>query len=95
MTLENFERFRRLVLFELEHTSEDVERVRHASQFHAKNPALFFEDDSQTKRREAGEMLRHMAERYMRPTYEELEAVRRAQEEEQTCDDDITFFTPG
>ena len=63
-------------LFGLELSPEDSERLRAAAERNAKNPVVPFEDDTEEKARRATALSREMAERYIRPVYEALEAER-------------------
>lgn len=69
-----------LDFFGVAHADADLERMGHAAQFHAKNPAAHFVDDTAAKRREATDLMRQMAERWVSEWYERLEAARAAQE---------------
>jgi len=70
--------------FRVRYTTADVEALSRAARFDAKNPALEFEDNSAAKRGAATDDLRQLAESWLVPVYERLEAAR-AQE----------TFTPG
>ncbi|WP_240360207.1 sulfotransferase family protein [Pyxidicoccus caerfyrddinensis] len=63
-------------LFGLELTPEDAERLRGAAERDAKNPVLPFADDTADKAHRVSGVSREMAERYLRPVYEALEAER-------------------
>jgi hypothetical protein len=65
-----------LDFFHVEYTSSDIERMRHASQFNAKNPSLPFENDIASKRRDASSEVREMVSKWIMPFYERLEALR-------------------
>ncbi|QSQ25438.1 sulfotransferase family protein [Pyxidicoccus parkwayensis] len=65
-------------LFGLELTPEDSERLRAASERNAKNPVVPFEDDSAEKARSVSDVSRELAERFIRPVYNALEAERRS-----------------
>ncbi|HEX8852620.1 MAG TPA: sulfotransferase [Pyrinomonadaceae bacterium] len=56
------------------YTDAERERMACAAQFDAKNPVLPFADDTEAKRREAGEAVRRAADAWVRPFYEALEA---------------------
>lgn len=68
-----------LDLFRIEHTADDIERMRSVTQFHAKNPSFFFVDDVQDKRQAATADLRALADRLVRPHYERLGALQQAE----------------
>jgi hypothetical protein len=70
---------RLLNAFRIVATEEDRARMRSASQLNAKTPQLQFESDSESKNRAASDLLRRMADRWIRPAYEELEAERQTQ----------------
>ncbi|MFP2907634.1 sulfotransferase family protein [Pyxidicoccus sp. 3LFB2] len=63
-------------LFGLDVTPEDAERLRGAAERDAKNPVVPFADDTEDKARRVSELSREMAERWVRPAYEALEAER-------------------
>lgn len=58
-------------------TGEDLERMRSAGQRDAKNPILTFEDDSAEKARQVTAVAREVAERFILPVHDALEAARR------------------
>ncbi len=62
-------------------TEDDRELMRPMAALNAKDPARPFTDDSLEKRRSVPESLRCMAEEWLGPLHERLEAVRRAQRE--------------
>jgi hypothetical protein len=61
-----------LPAFGLECDDGDLERMRAAARFDAKNPQLFHSPDSEAKQRDASPALRRAAERWVQPLYEEL-----------------------
>ncbi|WP_164019682.1 sulfotransferase family protein [Pyxidicoccus trucidator] len=63
-------------LFGLELTPEDAERLREAAERDAKNPVVPFADDTEDKARRVSGLSREMAERWVRPVHEALEAER-------------------
>ncbi len=65
--------------FQIEQTPADRDQMRRVAQFHAKSPKIRFEADSQTKWREASEEIRQMAERWVQPWHEHLEALYQQQ----------------
>ena len=65
-----------LDFFRVEHTAADIDRMRHVSQFNAKNPSLQFVDDAASKNGEASREAREMASEWIMPLYERLEAIR-------------------
>jgi hypothetical protein len=67
-----------LDFFKIQYTAADVARMRDIAQFHAKNPALFFEADTEAKQSAASDHLREIAHRYLKPVYEQLEQLRQA-----------------
>jgi len=69
-----------LDLFRIDHTADDIERMRYATQFHAKNPSFFFVDDTQDKRQAATADLRALADRLVQPLYDQLAALQQAQD---------------
>jgi hypothetical protein len=60
--------------FGLAFSAEDRDRMRHASAFDAKTPALLFEDDSEAKRRSVPEVYRQLTNEVLLPIHERLEA---------------------
>jgi gluconate kinase len=64
-------------LFGLEVTGEDTARLREAAERDAKNPVVPFADDTEDKARRVSELSREMAERWIRPIHDALEAERR------------------
>ena len=65
--------------FGLDFTPEEVERFRQVATLDAKHPKRRFESDTEEKRREAGERMRMLAERWIGPHYAKLEEMRRQQ----------------
>ncbi|MFP2927569.1 sulfotransferase family protein [Pyxidicoccus sp. 3LG] len=63
-------------LFGLELTAEDTGRVREAAERDAKNPVVPFADDTEDKARSVTVRSREMAERWIRPVHDALEAER-------------------
>jgi predicted transcriptional regulator len=57
---------------------DDTERalMQKAATLNSKNPVLQHEDDTVTKQREANEVLRELADRWLRDTYQKLESRR-------------------
>jgi hypothetical protein len=70
-----------LDFFHMRYTAGDVERMRYVTQFHAKNPALFFESDTNAKQSAATDQLRGIARRRLEPLYTQLEELRRLSQE--------------
>lgn len=64
--------------FGVEYTDEEQKRMLHAARFDAKNPSMNFVGDTDRKKLEAGETLRAATDRWVRPLYERLEALRLA-----------------
>jgi gluconate kinase len=60
--------------FRVDHSDEDIDRMRQATQFDAKNPGLFFAEDISSKLRAATPAIRQLAERWLMPIYTALEA---------------------
>lgn len=56
-------------------TPADHTHMRRAAQFHAKSPTEPFADDTVAKQQAATADLRHLAERWVRPAYEQLRAL--------------------
>jgi hypothetical protein len=65
--------------FHLDLTARDLERMRAAAQFDAKNPALFFASDSTRKKELLTPLARELTARWLEPAYQKLEALRNAQ----------------
>ena len=60
-------------------TVDDIERMKNAARFHAKNPSLNFEPDSAQKREQAGPGLIQLAAKWLQTPYERLETLREEQ----------------
>jgi gluconate kinase len=58
------------------YSGEEVERMRTVAQFDAKNTRLAFEQDSTAKQQLATAEVRALAEQFVRPWYDRLEALR-------------------
>ena len=67
-----------LDLFGVEYSAADVDTLARVAQRDAKNPSLGFDDDSERKHRAATELVRSMADKWVRPVYERLEGARVA-----------------
>jgi hypothetical protein len=65
-----------LDLFRIPYTLDDLARMRHVTQFHAKNPSFYFANDSAAKHHEATDLTRELAHQRLAPLYEQLEALR-------------------
>jgi hypothetical protein len=65
-----------LDFFHVEYTAAEIDRMRHASRFDAKNPLLHFEVDTASKNRQATREVRDAANTWVMPLYERLEAIR-------------------
>lgn len=70
-----------LDLFAIDHAPDDLGRMRDVTQFHAKTPSFFFTADAQDKRQEATGDLRALADRFVRPLYERIDALRASEED--------------
>jgi hypothetical protein len=68
-----------LSYFKIEHSADDVERLRQTAQRNAKRPTQPFADDTTDKQQAASAELRALADRWVRPHYERLEALYRQQ----------------
>ena len=55
---------------------EEIEKMKHSSNFHAKTPQVRFESDSAEKRREASVAVVRAAAEFVDPLYEQLEKER-------------------
>jgi hypothetical protein len=58
-------------------SAENQERMMAVAPFNAKNPCLFFAPDSAEKNQQATDRMRQAADRWIRPVYERLEALRQ------------------
>jgi hypothetical protein len=67
-----------LDFFGIPYHADDIERMRHVTQFHAKNPAMYFEDDTAAKHRAASPGIQQLADHWIGPLYDELERLRQA-----------------
>jgi hypothetical protein len=65
-----------LDFFRVQFSIEELELMRHATQFNAKSPSLLFDADTIAKQRAATESVRQLAEQFVMPFYQQLEAVR-------------------
>lgn len=63
--------------FHLDCTDEDLDRMRHVTQFDAKNPSLFFTAKSAEGKKAVNPLVREMSTRWIEPIYRELEARRQ------------------
>lgn len=63
-------------VFHLTYCEADLERMRDAAQFDAKDPSTRFVDDTTTKRRAATDAVRQAADKWVGSLYEQLEAQR-------------------
>lgn len=61
--------------FRAEFTPEEIEQMKRAAQFNAKEPSFTFVPDSDTKRKQASEAALREAEKWVNPLYEELEKM--------------------
>jgi hypothetical protein len=59
-------------------SSEEVSLMKEAARFDTKNPGQTFRDDTLAKQGEADEFVREMAETWVRPIFERMEALRTA-----------------
>ncbi|HSL45924.1 MAG TPA: hypothetical protein VK897_21000 [Anaerolineales bacterium] len=57
------------------YTEEEVERMRAVTPYHAKQPRFMFAEDSAAKQQLASDEIRALAERFVRPWYDRLEAL--------------------
>ncbi|HQU82890.1 MAG TPA: sulfotransferase [Pyrinomonadaceae bacterium] len=64
--------------FKLDFNDEELEKMRFAAQFNAKNTGLPFAPDSESKRKEAGEIAINSAGKFADPLYEKLEEIRES-----------------
>ena len=65
--------------FGLHFTVEEIEEMKRASAFNAKQPGQPFRSDVDSKQREADRRIRALADRWLRPHYARLEELRRMQ----------------
>ena len=72
-----------LDFFHVSYTAADIERMRHITQFDAKNPALYFSDDTSAKQAVANDRLRQRARQWLEQVYTQLETLRLADGDEQ------------
>jgi hypothetical protein len=61
------------------YTLEEVERMRTVAQFDAKHSGLTFEQDSVAKQQLATDEIRALVERFVKPGYDQLEALRNTE----------------
>lgn len=65
--------------FGVQYTQEEIEHMRTVTQFDAKHPGLTFEQDSAAKQQLATGEIRALAERFVRPWYDRLEALNNTE----------------
>ncbi len=65
--------------FGVKYTNVDLHRMRTFAQFNSKNPQVYFENDTASKRHAANDLIRGMSIRWVVPLYEELQAIRLTQ----------------
>lgn len=61
-------------------SAEDIAQMHEETGFNAKKPGERFTSDTASKRREASDQVRRLAEEWIMPHYRKLEELRRAQE---------------
>lgn len=61
--------------FRAEFAPEEIESMKHAGQFNAKDPKFVFAPDGEAKRKQASEAALRAAEKWVNPLYEELEKI--------------------
>ena len=62
--------------FNLKFSAEEIETMENASKRNAKSPHEKFSADSEEKRNEANEQLVQLADKFVKPLYEQLENIR-------------------
>ena len=67
-----------LPYFGLEYSDQEIDIMKRGSSFNAKQPDLKYVDDTEEKNRKASNFVRQMAEKWVIPVYQELEARRLA-----------------
>jgi hypothetical protein len=65
--------------FGIDCTADDLNRMRNAARFDAKNPSFFFTADSAKKSATASEEVAEMTARWLQPIYAEMQALGRAE----------------
>lgn len=65
-----------LDFFGVRYNDEELERMRHVTQFHSKSPSFYFSSDTETKRCAATEFLQSLVAQRIAPLYQQLEARR-------------------
>jgi hypothetical protein len=68
-----------LAYFGIEHSSSDSARLQQTAQFNAKDPGQPFTGDREDKQRAASKELRALADRWVKPYYQQLEVLYRQQ----------------
>lgn len=63
--------------FGIDFSAAEIAAMNETTRRHAKNPALVFQNDSSDKRRKATEKILAVANTWLNPLYERLEAARR------------------
>jgi hypothetical protein len=69
-----------LGFWSIDYTTDELDNMRYLSQFDAKTPSTRFESDTAIKQRDATDLVWQITEQWLRPLYDQLEAVRKAQE---------------
>lgn len=64
--------------FAVHPSAEDLEAINRVARLDSKNSSLPFTDDTEAKNRSASDKMRRMADKWIVPVYERLEAARRA-----------------
>lgn len=64
--------------YKIQFTPTDLNNLRTTARFDAKSPTLYFRDDILDKQQQASELIRRLAEQWVMPWYEQLEAARQA-----------------
>ena len=67
-----------LNFFGIEYSQSDIEILKRLSRLDAKNPSLQFTNDADAKNRSATDVMHSMANEWIVPVYERLEAARKA-----------------
>lgn len=65
--------------FKLEHSAADLEQIHQITQRNAKRPTQPFDGDTNDKQQAASDQLRAVSDRWVRPLYEQLDALYHEQ----------------
>ena len=68
-----------LPFFDLNYSHNEIESLQKIASFNAKDPSIPFEEDTQSKHKEASDAIKQVCEKLLNPVYQELENKRLSQ----------------